>query len=82
MDPESGEQLELCPWLRISPNQKKYTCDIYDNRPDDCRHYPTTVAEMVRDGCEMIEVNDLTKPKRAQNVLDRIMADSRPALSK
>lgn len=79
MSPESGEQLILCPWLRKAPNQKKYTCDIYYDRPDDCKHYPVTIQQMIADDCEMIEVQDLNNPKQAQKQLDKIMADSRPA---
>ena len=59
----------------------KYACRIYHDRPEDCKHYPVSIAEMVRDGCGMIEVRDLDAPKKAQLMLDRIMADSRPPLS-
>ena len=56
-----------------------YTCDIYFNRPDDCKFYPSTLDEMVMDECEMIEKKDLTNPKQAQKELDIIMGDSRTA---
>ena len=82
MDPVSGEQLARCPWLEALPANPngpiRYACRIYHDRPQDCRHYPTSIAEMVRDGCEMIEVSDLDAPVQAQKVLDRLMADSRP----
>ena len=77
MDPETGEQIELCPWLRKVPNQNKVSCDIYADRPDDCRYYPVTIAEMINDGCEMIEEKDLKNPQQAQERLDEMMADSR-----
>lgn len=83
-DPDSGEQLTHCPFLEPipgpggSPDQQKYSCGIYLDRPEDCRHYPTSIAEMVRDDCEMIEVIDLENPKRAQIRLDVLMSDSRP----
>mgnify|MGYP000412744986 FL=1 len=80
VDPTTGKQIELCPWLRKTPNTEIYTCDIYFDRPEDCRHYPTTIDEMVKDDCEMIEVQDLANPKKAQLSLDKLMADSRPAL--
>ncbi len=51
----------------------KYTCSIYLNRPEDCRLYPSHVAEMVRDECEMIEVVDLENTKKAQQQLDLLM---------
>ena len=92
VDPASGKPLQRCPFLErvtnnetSSPNQspqEKYTCSIYHDRPDDCRHYPTHIDEMVRDECEMIEVKDLLDPKIAQKKLDRLMADSRPAYLK
>jgi Fe-S-cluster containining protein len=82
-DPKSGVRLKRCPFLdiapKINPNEKdKYTCSIYLDRPEDCRHYPSLIAEMVRDECEMIEVIDLAKPKQAQIKLDILMQDSRP----
>jgi Fe-S-cluster containining protein len=79
MDPETGKQLKYCPWLKKEQNNNKYYCSIYLERPDDCRHYPVTISEMVRDECEMIEAVDLLRPKMAQRKLDQLMADSRPA---
>ena len=79
MNPVTGEQLTLCPWLRKEPNQSKYTCDIYHDRPDDCKHYPVTIEQMVEDECEMLEPLDLKHPKRAQKKLDILMLDSRPS---
>jgi Fe-S-cluster containining protein len=86
MDPVSGAQLTRCPWLeelpeKIGTGAITYGCRIYQDRPEDCRQYPTSISEMVRDGCEMIEVQDLDSPKRAQISLDLLMADSRPPLS-
>lgn len=78
-DPDTGKQLEICPWLRKEPNQNKYTCDIYFDRPDDCKYYPVTIEQMIKDECEMLEERDLAKPKQAQKTLDKLMADSRPA---
>jgi len=85
VDPNTGEQLTRCPWLKLLPADStngpdKYGCSIYQDRPEDCRHYPSSIAEMVRDGCEMIEVRDLDAPKQAQKTLDRLMSDSRPQL--
>ncbi|MBL1261382.1 MAG: YkgJ family cysteine cluster protein [Thiotrichaceae bacterium] len=77
IDPETGKEIELCPWLRKVPNQNKYICDIYYDRPDDCKYYPSTIDEMVVDGCEMLEKKDLSNPKQARKRLDQIMVDSR-----
>jgi Fe-S-cluster containining protein len=81
-NPETGTQLTQCPFLEKMPNQQpseqvKYTCAIYLDRPEDCRQYPSNIAEMVRDECEMIEVVDLNHPKKAQLILDDLMSDSR-----
>jgi Fe-S-cluster containining protein len=78
MSPDTGKQIELCPWLRKLPNQNKYICDIYYDRPDDCKFYPVTIEQMIKDECEMLEVKDLSKPKQAQDTLNTLMADSRP----
>ena len=82
-DPKSGLKLTRCPFLDIAPKKSPaapnlYTCSIYLDRPEDCRHYPSLIPEMVRDECEMIEISDLQNIKKAQITLDKIMEDSRP----
>ncbi len=79
MDPDTGQQLTICPWLRKLPNENKYSCDIYYDRPDECKYYPVTIEQMIKDECEMLEAHDLNKPRKAQKALDKIMIDSRPA---
>ena len=78
MDPATGEQIERCPWLKKLPGQNSYTCDIYYDRPDDCRFYPVTIDQMIVDECEMLVSGDLLDTKKAQRALDKLMADSRP----
>jgi len=83
-DPNSGLQLQSCPFLELAPNKSPlapnlYSCSIYLDRPEDCRHYPSLIAEMIRDECEMIEVVDRERPKQAQVKLDNLMKDSRPS---
>jgi uncharacterized protein len=80
ISPDTGKQLAQCPWLRKLPAQNKYVCDIYNDRPDDCKFYPTTIEEMVELECEMLEAHDLANLKQAQKTLDQLMADSRPPL--
>ncbi len=81
VDPKTHQPLELCPWLKEIPGKPgkatRYSCDIYFDRPDDCKFYPVTVSEMILDECEMIEKKDLANPKKAQVELDKIMEDSR-----
>ena len=76
--PITGKQMLRCPWLRKLPRQNKYVCRIYYDRPDECKHYPVNIDQMIRDGCEMLEERDLARPERAQRTLDMLMADSRP----
>lgn len=78
VDPTTRQTLPICPWLRKVPHQEKYTCDIYFDRPDDCKHYPVTIEQMIHDECEMLEIRDLKNPKKAQRDLDALMEDSRP----
>ena len=80
VNPETHEYFARCPWLRESPDENKYTCDIYYDRPEDCRHYPVDIAQMVKDDCEMLEPRDLDDLRRAQTKLDDLMSDSRPAV--
>ena len=79
IDPDTGKPLERCPWLNKLPNQNKYSCDIYYDRPDDCKFYPVTIEQMMEDECEMLQAQDLVNPDRAQDELNKLMADSRPA---
>jgi Fe-S-cluster containining protein len=75
--PETGERLTVCPWLKKVENTKIYHCEIYLDRPEDCRIYPATVADMVKDDCEMIENGDLNDLKQANIKLSQIhIADS------
>ena len=82
ISPVTGKQMVRCPWLQKLPNQEKYICRIYYDRPDDCKYYPVTVNQMVRDECEMLEARDIANPKQAQMTLDNLMADSRPPMGR
>jgi Fe-S-cluster containining protein len=82
VSPVTGKQMLRCPWLRKLPNQQKYICRIYDDRPDDCKQYPVSIDEMVRDECEMLDLRDLRNPDKAQRDLDLLMADSRPPMER
>ena len=77
--PDTGELLSRCPWLELDSTGTKYVCEIYHDRPEDCRHYPTHIAEMILDECEMLESEDIGDRVKGQKKLDIIMSDSRPA---
>ncbi len=90
VDPNTQQMLQRCPWLvELSSPQahtqtdvihsshepvRKYGCSIYPNRPEDCRQYPVNIADMQRDGCEMLELHDLENPKKAQQALQKLMS--------
>ncbi len=75
IDPNNGKPVKRCPWLKKQANNT-YTCEIYFDRPEDCRLYPSTVSEMFTDECEMLEAKDLNDLKAAQRQLDKLMHDS------
>ena len=81
MDPVDHQPLDRCPWLSNEAGSAVFSCAIYHDRPEDCRHYPVTLAEMARDGCEMLELRDLDNPRAGQRALDQLMSDSRPPLA-
>ena len=82
ISPVTGKQMLSCPWLRKLPDQGKYVCRIYYDRPDDCKFYPVSIDQMIQDECEMLEPRDLANPKKAQRDLDNLMADSRPPMNR
>jgi len=77
--PSTKKLLELCPWLRLEETkdnqQKRYSCAIYYDRPEDCRLYPATVEDMIKDECEMLEKSDLNNLKQAQINLQNFLDD-------
>lgn len=81
-DPISGAQLTQCPFLALEPKKNpsqssKYICSIYLDRPQDCRHYPSLISEMINDECEMLEQVDIKHPAKAQKQLNILMIESR-----
>jgi len=82
VDPATGEYFDHCPWLRRSEDGTLTSCDIYHDRPEDCRHYPVDIEQMIRHDCEMLERRDLADVKRAQRTLDTLMTDSRPPVKR
>ena len=61
--PESGAPLSRCPWLQ--GEHAPYSCAIYEDRPEDCRSYPSNLTDMVVDECEMLEEKDLKDQEKA-----------------
>lgn len=70
VSPATGEETTKCPWLKKLSNRESYKCRIHDVRPDVCRNYPVNIEQMVEDGCEMLEQEDLSlNPKQFLAVL-------------
>lgn len=57
IDPD-GHERGRCPFVRKIRNQEKYTCTIYDTRPEACREYPLAVSHMLTVNCEMLDPGD------------------------
>ena len=50
-DPDTGEELDQCPWLEKIPGTDKYICLIHDVKPRHCREYPTSRQHAKGTGC-------------------------------
>lgn len=79
VDPDTGTALAHCPWLQPiaaddASSPTRYACQIYHDRPQDCRDYPINLDQMVTDGCEMIELRDLDNPEKSQRALQQLLS--------
>jgi len=62
VNPETGKEMQRCPWLDKLLGQEKYMCQIHDVRPEVCRDYPIDLSQMIDLDCEMLEAGGLDKP--------------------
>jgi Fe-S-cluster containining protein len=51
IDPETGEDVGRCPWLRKVRGAKRYVCRIHDLKPEHCRRYPRSRRHADEAGC-------------------------------
>jgi hypothetical protein len=51
LDPETGDDVERCPWLLDRIDQAGYLCGIEDIKPDHCRDYPEHRRHAEATGC-------------------------------
>lgn len=58
INPRSGHEMKRCPFVRKVRNQPRYTCLIYDTRPEACREYPHNIGHMKFVDCEMLDDGD------------------------
>lgn len=62
-DPETGEEVERCPWLAELPEGAGYHCTIEAIKPDHCRDYPEHRGHAAMTGCPGF--TDLPSPPRS-----------------
>ncbi len=51
IDPQTGEDVERCPWLLDRIDRQGYLCGIDSIKPDHCRAYPEHQAHAEATGC-------------------------------
>lgn len=52
VDPETGEDVERCPWLLDDLQRNRYLCGIEAIKPDHCRAYPEHKKHAKATGCQ------------------------------
>jgi Fe-S-cluster containining protein len=52
INPQTGEDVQRCPWLRKLPNKEKHICRIHDVKPEHCKAYPRSKDHALRTGCK------------------------------
>jgi len=52
INPETGEDVERCPWLLDRLDGKGYLCGIEAIKPDHCRAYPEHQKHAAGTGCQ------------------------------
>ncbi|WP_020676348.1 YkgJ family cysteine cluster protein [Geopsychrobacter electrodiphilus] len=50
--PETGDDVERCPWLLYRINASGYLCGIEATKPDHCRAYPEHQRHASTTGCQ------------------------------
>lgn len=51
IDPETGQDVERCPWLLDKIDSSGYLCGIDKIKPDHCRDYPEHQRHAIATGC-------------------------------
>jgi len=51
VDPESGDDVERCPWLLDSLDRRGHLCGIDAVKPDHCRNFPEHPGHARATGC-------------------------------
>lgn len=51
IDPETGQDVERCPWLLDKIDHNGYLCGIDKIKPDHCREYPEHQRHAMATGC-------------------------------
>lgn len=59
VDPDSGDDVERCPWLLDKIDRNGHLCGIDQIKPDHCRAYPEHRKHALETGC-----NGYTPPEK------------------
>ena len=51
VDPETGEMIDKCPFLKHLPDENRWLCRIHDVKPVFCREYPVSRKHGRMTGC-------------------------------
>ena len=51
VEPETGEMIDRCPFLKHLPNENRWLCRIHDVKPGICREYPVSRKHGLMTGC-------------------------------
>jgi Fe-S-cluster containining protein len=65
LDPETGDDVERCPWLLDRIERQGYLCGIDGIKPDHCRDYPEHLQHAEATGCH--GYRDDRSPDSTQN---------------
>jgi len=57
LDPDTGEDVERCPWLLDRIDRRGYLCGIDNIKPDHCRNYPEHRQHAESTGCSGYQGN-------------------------
>jgi len=52
ISPNTGEEVNRCPWLRKLPLKDTYKCRIHEIKPSHCRNYPKSKKHALTTGCK------------------------------
>ena len=61
VDPETGEDVERCPWVLDKIDESGHLCGIDNVKPDHCRAYPEHQKHAAATGCDGYDEPDISR---------------------